>query len=81
MLETKVMHEKRRLWTNGGSEHESFSNVALSNIQEGGWKDPDIYKDNTKTIKLRVNERLLVIKPDQLVKLSLCCSSYFLQFQ
>ena len=42
MLETKVMHEKRRLWTNGGSEHESFSNVALSNIQEGGWKDPDI---------------------------------------
>ena len=42
MLETKVMHEKRRLWTNGGSEYESFSNVALSNIQEGGWKDPDI---------------------------------------
>jgi hypothetical protein len=42
MLETKVMHEKRRLWSNGDSEHESFSNVALSNIQEGGWKDPDI---------------------------------------
>ena len=40
MLETKVMDEKRRLWTNGGSEHESFSNVALSNIQEGEWKDP-----------------------------------------
>ena len=41
MLETKVMHEKTRLWTNGGSEHEMFSNVALNNIQ-GGWKDPDI---------------------------------------
>ena len=36
------MNEKRRLWTNGDSEHESFSNVAFSNIQEGGWKDPDI---------------------------------------
>ena len=35
--------------------HESFSNVALSNMQEGGWKDPDITilnKDTNKTIKL-----------------------------
>ena len=59
MLETKVMHEKRRLWTNGGSEHESFSNVALSHMQEGGWKDPDIKQGHQQDNQIELMEDYL----------------------
>ena len=39
--------------------HESFSNVALSNMQEGGWKDPDIKQGRQQDNQIELMEDYL----------------------
>ena len=39
--------------------HESFSNVALSHMQEGGWKDPDIKQGHQQDNQIELMEDYL----------------------